>query len=654
MYRIMFNSSQTVLPQIANNLIGRICPILSRGSFSTSTGGAINSAINVANSSLSNILSSTTTTTTTTNTAANSSTNANTTITTATVANNTTTNVIHPSTLTPENAKDFFEKCPFANVVEEGIKKDQEKGLEVLSELMKPTNKQLIVEEQETILSEMIEMNEIKTMETLNNGKQQYQSSFQGVITNLKEEGRYRVFTTIQRQVGSFPYAKRYQSAQEYITPSKIDIECEEEEEEEDQLNNNNNNYNRNNEELNVLNFKKKSSSSSSSSSSTNNKTQSKSTKKFYKNKLNEVNKLEQIQSSVAVWCSNDYLGMGQHPIVINEMTSCIKKMGAGSGGTRNISGTTSEHVKLEMELADLHGKENALVFGSCYIANVNAVTSIAAAMPNCMIFSDAKNHASLIEGIRNSKLDKKVFRHNDIKHLEDLLAAADPSRPKLIIFESVYSMDGTIAPIKEICDLADKYNALTFIDEVHAVGLYGERGAGVCERDNLMDRVDIISGTLGKAFGVFGGYIAANKEIVDTIRCLSPGFIFTTSIPPSIAAGARASVAYLKGSVLERTQHQERTNKLKQMLKDASLPVLDTDSHIVPLMVGDSVLCKKMSDYLLSNHSIYVQPINYPTVAKGTERFRLTPSPVHNDESMKKLVEGMKDCWIRFGLRKN
>ncbi|KAN0030817.1 hypothetical protein ACTA71_009462 [Dictyostelium dimigraforme] len=644
----MFNSSQTVLPQIANNLIGRICPILSRGSFSTST-GAINSAIN-ATASSNNILKSTTTNTITTTTTANSTNNASS-------ANNA-VNVIHPSTLTPENAKDFFEKCPFANVVEEGIKKDQEKGLEVLSELMKPTNKQLIVEEQETILSEMIEMNEIKTLETLNKGKQQYQSSFEGVITNLKEEGRYRVFTTIQRQVGSFPYAKRYQSAQEYITPSKIDIECEEEEDEDNQLNNYNNNdinnniiinnnNNNNNGEINILNFKKK-------PTTNKNQSTSKSTKKFYKNKLNEVNKLEQIQSSVAVWCSNDYLGMGQHPVVINEMTNCIKKMGAGSGGTRNISGTTSEHVKLEMELADLHGKENALVFGSCYIANVNAVTSIAAAMPNCMIFSDAKNHASLIEGIRNSKLDKKVFRHNDIKHLEDLLAAADPSRPKLIIFESVYSMDGTIAPIKEICDLADKYNALTFIDEVHAVGLYGERGAGVCERDNLMDRVDIISGTLGKAFGVFGGYIAANKEIVDTIRCLSPGFIFTTSIPPSIAAGARASVAYLKGSALERTQHQERTNKLKQMLKDASLPVLDTDSHIVPLMVGDSVLCKKMSDYLLSNHSIYVQPINYPTVAKGTERFRLTPSPVHNDDSMKKLVEGMKDCWTRFGLRKD
>ncbi|KAK5584133.1 hypothetical protein RB653_005740 [Dictyostelium firmibasis] len=634
MHRIMFNSSQTVLPQIANNLIGRICPIISRGGFSTSTnaGAAINSATNA------NILKGTTTSTSAHN-----------------IINNA-TNIVHPSTLTPENAKDFFEKCPFANVVEEGIKKDQEKGLEVLSELMKPANKQLIVEEQETILSEMIEMNEIKTLETLNKGKHQYQSSFEGVITNLKEEGRYRVFTTIQRQVGSFPYAKRYQSAQEYITPSKIDIECEEDEDHHhNSAINNINNNNSNNGELNVLHFKKKQSQQPQQLNKiqSNNST-SKSTKKFYKNKLNEVNKLEQIQSSVAVWCSNDYLGMGQHPVVINEMTNCIKKMGAGSGGTRNISGTTSEHVKLEMELADLHGKENALVFGSCYIANVNAVTSIAAAMPNCMIFSDAKNHASLIEGIRNSKLDKKVFRHNDIKHLEDLLAAADPSRPKLIIFESVYSMDGTIAPIKEICDLADRYNALTFIDEVHAVGLYGERGAGVCERDNLMDRVDIISGTLGKAFGVFGGYIAANKEIVDTIRCLSPGFIFTTSIPPSIAAGARASVAYLKNSVLERTQHQERTNKLKQLLKDASLPVLDTDSHIVPLMVGDSVLCKKMSDYLLSNHSIYVQPINYPTVAKGTERFRLTPSPVHNDEAMKKLVEGIKDCWTRFGLRKD
>ncbi|KAF2077420.1 hypothetical protein CYY_001269 [Polysphondylium violaceum] len=523
----------------------------------------------------------------------------------------------HPSTLTPDNAKDFFQKCPFANVVEEGMKKDQEKGLEVLSELMNPSNKNMIEQQQES-LSEIMERNQQQQIQQQQQQQQQtnfkasYQKSFEKVITNLKEEGRYRVFTTIQRQVGAFPYAKRYETTE--------------------QLN----------------------SSASLLSNTINQKAE------IVERFEIEIDEDEQITAAnpqqveeVAVWCSNDYLGMGQNAVVLNEMTSAIQKMGAGSGGTRNISGTTSEHVKLERELADLHNKDNALVFGSCYIANVSAVTSIAAAMPDCIVFSDAKNHASLIEGIRNSKLDKKVFKHNDIQHLEELLSKADPARPKLIIFESVYSMDGTIAPIAEICDLADKYNAITFIDEVHAVGLYGDRGAGVCERENLMDRVDIVSGTLGKAFGVFGGYIAANNQIVDTIRCLSPGFIFTTSIPPSIAAGARASVSYLKQSKKERQQHQERTHKLKQMLKDAHLPVLETPSHIVPLMVGDSVLCKKMSDYLLANHNIYVQPINYPTVPKGTERFRLTPSPVHNDDSMKRLVDGMIDCWKQFGLKK-
>ncbi|KYR02940.1 5-aminolevulinate synthase [Tieghemostelium lacteum] len=512
---------------------------------------------------------------------------------------------IHPSTLTPENAKDFFERCPFAEVVETEIKTNQERGLEVLSTLMKPK------EEISQVLNDMIEINEKTSQNSLssminNKEKMNYQSSFEGVITNLKEEGRYRVFTTIQRQVGSFPYAKRCPTDVEinnnqFMKPSgmtlvnQVDVEYDEEEEVDEDA------------------------------------------------QLNDV----------AVWCSNDYLGMGQNPVVINTMTSSIKKMGCGSGGTRNISGTTSEHVKLERELADLHHKDSALVFGSCYIANVNAVTSLAAALPNLMIFSDEKNHASLIEGIRNSKLEKKVFRHNDIRHLEELLQKQDIRRPKVIIFESVYSMDGTIAPIKEICDLADKYNALTFIDEVHAVGLYGDRGAGVCERENLMNRIDIISGTLGKAFGVFGGYVAGDKHLIDTIRSLSPGFIFTTSIPPSIAAGARASVSYLKKSKKERREHQERTQKLKQMLKDARLPLLEAPSHIVPLIVGDSTLCKKMSDYLLAKHNIYVQPINYPTVPKGTERFRLTPSPVHDDETMKHLVNSMVDCFDKFGIQK-
>jgi len=520
----------------------------------------------------------------------------------------------HPSTLTPDNAKDFFQKCPFANVVEEGMKKDQEKGLEVLSELMNPSNKSMIEQQQES-LSEIMERNQqqqaIAVEQQKSGFKASYQKSFEKVITNLKEEGRYRVFTTIQRQVGAFPYAKRFETSEQLH------------------------------------------SSASSLATTMNQKVEIVERFDVEIDEDEEQQMTQQQVEEVAVWCSNDYLGMGQNAVVLNEMTSAIQKMGAGSGGTRNISGTTSEHVKLERELADLHNKDNALVFGSCYIANVSAVTSIAAAMPDCIIFSDAKNHASLIEGIRNSKLDKKIFKHNDVQHLEELLSKADPARPKLIIFESVYSMDGTIAPIAEICDLADKYNAITFIDEVHAVGLYGDRGAGVCERENLMDRVDIVSGTLGKAFGVFGGYIAANNQIVDTIRCLSPGFIFTTSIPPSIAAGARASVSYLKQSKKERQQHQERTLKLKQMLKDAHLPVLETPSHIVPLMVGDSILCKKMSDYLLANHNIYVQPINYPTVPKGTERFRLTPSPVHNDDSMKRLVDGMIDCWNQFGLKK-
>jgi len=334
-------------------------------------------------------------------------------------------------------------------------------------------------------------------------------------------------------------------------------------------------------------------------------------------------------------------------------MIETIKRMGAGSGGTRNIAGTTVEHVLLEKEIADLHNKDASLVFGSCYIANVNTIVAIGKIFPNCIIFSDAKNHASLIEGIRNSRLEKHVFRHNDAAHLESLLKAADPNVPKLIIFESVYSMDGTIAPIKTFCDLAEKYNALTFIDEVHAVGLYGGRGGGVAEEINQLDRCDIVSGTLGKAFGVFGGYIASKSYIIDAIRSLSPGFIFTTSIPPAISAGARASIAYLKQSQVEREVHKEQTKLLKTKLKDASLPFMDTPSHIIPLMVGDATLAKKISNRLLDKHNIYVQPINYPTVPVGTERFRLTCSPVHTTKEITHLVASLGECWDHFGLAK-
>ncbi|EFA80158.1 5-aminolevulinate synthase [Heterostelium album PN500] len=514
----------------------------------------------------------------------------------------------HPTSLTPENAKDFFEKCPFAGVVEEGIKQDGgEQGLKVLSHLIDPQQSQLVIEEK--IVKDMIEKEQCKHQ--MQNNKQasfHYQENFEEVIDNLKEEGRYRVFTTIQRQVGQFPYAKKY---------SNVDYSDQQLLQQQQQPQQNINSLVSGAQILHKQEIEM-----------------------IEDEELLDLDQELGAEGEVAVWCSNDYLGMGQNELVLNEMTNSIRRMGAGSGGTRNISGTTSEHVRLERELADLHYKDNALVFGSCYVANVSAVTSIAAALPECVILSDAKNHASLIEGIRNSRLEKYVFRHNDVDHLESLLKKIDPARPKLIIFESVYSMDGTIAPIEKICDLADKYKALTFIDEVHAVGLYGPRGAGVCERDNLMHRIDIISGTLGKAFGVYGGYIASNRHIIDTIRSLSPGFIFTTSLPPSIAAGARASVNYLKKSERERAMHRERTDRLKQSLRDAKLPLLESPSHIVPLIVGDSALCKKMSDYLMKKHRIYVQPINYPTVPKGTERFRLTPSPVHNDDAISNLVK--------------
>ena len=348
----------------------------------------------------------------------------------------------------------------------------------------------------------------------------------------------------------------------------------------------------------------------------------------------------------VTVWCSNDYLGMSQHPKVRAAMHEAIDEVGAGSGGTRNISGTTHYHVELEAELADLHGKEAALLFTSAYIANDATLSTLTRLIPGLVIFSDEKNHASMIEGIRHGGGPKYIFRNNDIGHLEDLLKKVPLETPKIIAFESVYSMDGNIASIGAICDLAEKYNALTYLDEVHAVGLYGPRGGGIAERDGVMDRVDIINGTLAKGFGVMGGYIAASKACCDAIRSYAPGFIFTTSLAPAIAAGALASIRHLKVSELERARHRERVRTLKGLMADAGLPVMDNPSHIVPVMVGDPVHCKAVTDTLLTHYGVYVQPINYPTVPRGTERMRFTPSPVHTDEQMAYLIDALKELW--------
>jgi 5-aminolevulinate synthase len=399
-----------------------------------------------------------------------------------------------------------------------------------------------------------------------------YESQFNQVLTQVKREGRYRVFADIVRKRGSFPEATQFTT---------------------------------------------------------------------------------QGERPITVWCSNDYLGMGQSAVVIAAMHQAIDVAGAGSGGTRNISGTTHFHVELESELADLHGKEAALLFTSGYIANDAALATLGNVLPGCIIFSDALNHASMIEGMRRSKAKRLVWRHNDLAHLEELLVSADPSAAKVIAFESVYSMDGDIAPIEAICGLAKKYGALTYLDEVHAVGLYGPRGAGVAERDGTMSDVDIINGTLAKAFGVMGGYIAASARFVDVVRSFAPGFIFTTSIPPVLAAGALASVRYLKSSQIERTRHQERAATLKSLLREAGLPVMDSASHIVPLLVGDPVSCKEVSDYLLSEHAIYVQPINYPTVPRGTERLRLTPSPFHSDDKMRALISALDDAWSRLKIKR-
>ena len=353
----------------------------------------------------------------------------------------------------------------------------------------------------------------------------------------------------------------------------------------------------------------------------------------------------------VTIWCANDYLGMGQHPKVIEATCAALKAYGAGAGGTRNISGTSHEHVLLEKELADLHGKEAALLFTSGYVSNWAALSALAGGIPNCVVLSDAGNHASMIEGIRHSRAERRIFKHNDLVDLEKHLKDIPRDRPKLIAFESVYSMDGDIGKLKGICDLADKYGAMTYLDEVHAVGMYGPRGGGIAEREGLMDRITVIEATLGKAFGTVGGYIAASRELCDYVRSFASGFIFTTALPPAIAAGARTAVRHLKESELERQRQRRSVAKVRAALHAIGIPMMDNESHIVPVMVGNASKCKMISDILMDDYGIYIQPINYPTVPKGTERLRITPSPFHTDEDISKLASALSDLWKQCAL---
>lgn len=355
--------------------------------------------------------------------------------------------------------------------------------------------------------------------------------------------------------------------------------------------------------------------------------------------------------ADVTIWCSNDYLGMGQHPDVLAAMQDALERCGAGAGGTRNISGTTHDHVLLEIELADLHGKEAALLFTSGYVSNWATLGTLAGRIPDCVVLSDALNHASMIEGIRHSKAERMIWKHNDLDDLEAKLASLPLDRPKLIAFESVYSMDGDIAPIAQICDLADKYNAMTYLDEVHAVGLYGPRGGGVAEQEGLMDRLTVIEGTLGKAFGVMGGYIAASAELCDFVRSFSSGFIFTTALPPAVAAGAAASIRHLKSSSVERDMQQVKVADVRAQLDKIGIPHVENPSHIIPVIVGDPVKCKYISDILLKDYGVYIQPINYPTVPKGTERLRITPSPVHSDADIAHLIGALGELWEQCQL---